>query len=110
MEHSASTVTVHGLHHWYKRAFEKLGWMVVAKPEKRAYYLARLKELRATLEAKAEGLLDADRKADLQIMIANVTKLHAAAEALLNHLGSLESMGGGGGRRPRRGGARGVRT
>jgi len=79
-------VTFYGLSHWYKHAFEKLGWMILAKKrgmtKKMESYKHSLDMLLHDIESKIKTTRDPDRKADLKIMLDNLTILidHAKIE------------------------------
>jgi hypothetical protein len=75
----AYPVTMHGLHEWTKAEFEKLGWMILAQnrgmTKKVAVYKESLDHLVASISAKMSTTKDADRKADLQVLLDNVSIL-----------------------------------
>jgi hypothetical protein len=68
--------TFHGLHKWYARMFEELGWMVLAKSrgmvDKTAVYKSSVKRLKMAIEQKLAHIRDTDKKDDLEIMHKNV--------------------------------------
>lgn len=72
-------VTFYGLSHWYKHAFEKLGWMILAKnrgmTEKMESYKHSLDILKYDIESKLNKIQDPDKKADLKIMHDNLNIL-----------------------------------
>jgi hypothetical protein len=72
-------VTFCGLSHWYKHAFEKLGWMVLAKKqgmgEKVRSYVHSLDMLRHDIKSKINTTRDPDKKDDLKIMWDNLNIL-----------------------------------
>ena len=72
-------VTFCGLSHWYKHAFEKLGWMILAKKngmgEKVTTYKHSLDMLQHDIKTKIKTTRDPDRKADLKIMWDNLNIL-----------------------------------
>ncbi len=80
-KNSGSSLTYECLHKWYDSLFQKLGWMVV--DFERGYnvdaYKQEVKELKSSISDKMKGVRDADKKADLKIMLEN-TKI------LLNHI------------------------
>lgn len=81
------SVTHTGLCKWTKEMFSKLGWMLIAKREKRGYrlkaYLEDLKHLEAAVAERIASTIDGDRTADLKIMLENVGTLRAEARKLL---------------------------
>lgn len=80
--------TFHGLHKWFKRKFEKLGWMCLAKKDgnnlKIKAYMDSIERLKASLEDKLKALHEADRKDDIKILHENVCVLQSAAHKLLD--------------------------
>ena len=72
---------------WTKKMFSKLGWMLIAKREKRGYrlkaYLEDLKHLEAAVAERIASTIDGDRTADLKIMLENVGTLRAEARKLI---------------------------
>jgi hypothetical protein len=68
--------TCHGLHEWYVGMFEKLGWMILAKRngwnDKVMTYKNSIHRLEEAIQYKHNHTKDADRKADLKIMLENV--------------------------------------
>jgi hypothetical protein len=74
--------TLAGLIQWYKSAFERLGWMVLAKKhgmkDKVSCYVKELQRLHHSLDQKIKKVFDEDRRQDLTIMKSNV-------EILLEH-------------------------
>lgn len=75
------TVTLWGLHCWYKAMFEKLGWMILAQRDGYSLKIKEYKEgivhLKQAIEEKIRTTKDADRKSDLAIMHKNVMSLWA---------------------------------
>jgi len=76
--------TFHGLQHWYKNMFEKLGWMILAKnhgmTDKTTTYLNSLKRLKMAIEQKTKSMKDHDKKEDLKVMYDNTCVLMEHAE------------------------------
>lgn len=74
--------TMAGLTHWYKTAFERLGWMVLAKEhgmkDKVVCYQKELQRLCDSICFKLEKVFDEDKRQDLMIMKKNV-------ECLIDH-------------------------
>jgi len=64
---------------WYKHIFEKLGWMVLAKAHKNNYkvehYITTIEHLHSSIKMKYKTTKDADKRADLKIMMKNVEHL-----------------------------------
>jgi hypothetical protein len=83
--------TFDGVQCWYKHAFEKLGWMVLAanRPvvegeiDKLVMYSQELKHLHQALNEKLENIKEEDRKNDLVILIKNTDKLIKFVDANL---------------------------
>ena len=71
--------TFHGIQHWYKSKFEKLGWMILAQKygytDKISEYKSSLMRLKQSIEHKLTHIKDSDKKQDLKIMHNNVTTL-----------------------------------
>ena len=85
-------VTFYGLECWHKKAFEKLGWMVLASKhsvenkdyaDKIKMYMKELKHLSAALNEKINNVQEIDRKADLQILLSQVVILSTFAASTL---------------------------
>jgi hypothetical protein len=81
---SAYPVTMHGLNEWHKAMFEKLGWMVLAKSRATPHTDAKIKNyidgvdsLIASINKKIGETKDADRIADLKVLLANTTILQS---------------------------------
>jgi hypothetical protein len=72
-----------GLTQWYKSAFERLGWMVLAKEhgihDKIKSYKMELPRLHQSLCQKIDKVFDEDKRQDLIIMKKNVECLIAHA-------------------------------
>jgi len=72
--------TLHGLQKWHDYAFEKLGWIVLAKAKgynsKIAEYKRMLANLLKSLEHVRAEYEDANRKHDLNVLHMNVIELH----------------------------------
>jgi len=71
--------TFAGLFGWYKRMFEELGWMILAKNygmmDKVATYKNSIMRLKCAIEKKMVDIKDSDKKKDLKIMHKNVCML-----------------------------------
>jgi len=71
--------TFHGVHHWFKAVFEKLGWMVLAKAkgydDKIAVYKKSIERLMKTLEHLSEEYESKNRKHDLNVLMMHVKVL-----------------------------------
>ena len=69
-------VTFKGIEKWYKREFETLGWMVLAKSkgmtDKIQVYINSLHRLKEAIQNKRHKVYDADRMEDLRIMEVNI--------------------------------------
>lgn len=79
MKEEEECFTFHGLNKWYKREFENLGWMILAKnkgmTEKLEHYKKSLQHLKSELESKLKKTKDTDKKDDILIMWKNVNIL-----------------------------------
>ena len=68
--------TMHGLHKWYEKLFEELGWMVLANykgmNDKIKMYKHSLERLKEHIECKINSVKEIDRKTDLKIIWDNV--------------------------------------
>jgi hypothetical protein len=73
--------TFHGLHHWYKAEFEKLGWMVLAKEKGMDYKVANYKRaighLLKSIDHVSNEYEEHDRKHDLAVLRMNTECLQA---------------------------------
>ena len=69
-------VTYKGIEKWYKKEFESLGWMILAKSkgmtDKIHTYINSLHRLKEAIETKKSKVYDADRVEDLRIMGLNL--------------------------------------
>ena len=72
--------TLHGVHEWHKKMFEKLGWMVLAKAkgytEKVALYKKSIGYLIETIDHIMSEYEDHNRKHDLAVLKMNAKCLH----------------------------------
>ena len=68
--------TMHGINKWHEDAFEKLGWMVLAKEkgysEKITQYKKMIDHLLRTVEHVKKEYENANRKHDLNVIHMNV--------------------------------------
>lgn len=87
-------VTLYSLNKWYKRVFEKLGWIVLAakdgKQNKLKNYKAQIQHLKEALTQKLTVLEENDRKRDIEILLTDVKHL----EAFLNEHFKSDLVGG----------------
>ena len=71
--------TYEGLHKWYVKEFETLGWMILAQDkklnEKIEVYKMSLRLLHQSLDKKMKDIKDTDKKSDLKLMKHNVELL-----------------------------------
>ena len=78
--------TVHGLEKWHQRMFEKLGWMVLAKRDKRKHKLMAYKEgvahLHKAITERLAIIQDPDNKYDLEQLLFNVHSLQQTIQTL----------------------------
>jgi hypothetical protein len=76
-------VTYKGIEKWYKKEFESLGWMVLAKSkgmtDKTQAYVNSVHRLKEAIDVKKSKVYDADRVEDLRIMGLNL-------DILLKHI------------------------
>jgi hypothetical protein len=76
-------VTMKGINKWFKSAFEKLGYMILAKSkgmtDKIQVYINSVHRLRQAIEDKKNKVYDADKVEDLRIMSAHL-------DVLLKHI------------------------
>ena len=79
--------TMHGLQHWYKSTFEKLGWMVLAKEKgydfKIVTYKRSIQHLLKSIDHVSSEYKDADRKHDLNVLKMNTECLWAFVQRSL---------------------------
>ena len=68
--------TYYALHGWYKKEFELLGWMILAKShgfgEKIECYKTSLRHLHQAIKNKIAIIECNDKKTDLKLMLKNV--------------------------------------
>jgi hypothetical protein len=73
--------TMHGVNHWYKREFEKLGWMVLAKAkgytDKVDSYKKSVDRLIYTIQNLKTEYENHNRKHDLNVLLAESKILQA---------------------------------
>lgn len=78
--------TFHGLHDWFKHAFEHYGWMVLAINDdqpKIELYKESLKKLDKQLTAKIDSTDNQDKKKDLKILQGKLAELIKHSEKCL---------------------------
>ena len=65
--------TFHGLHHWHKAMFEKLGWMVLAEAKGMHYkipvYKKSIDRLIKSIKHVSAEYKDTDKKHDLNVLL-----------------------------------------
>lgn len=75
---------------WYKKLYDKLGWIALSYQEGRKLkiksYLHRIREFIASAERKYEDTIDFDKKEDINILIKNIKKLNVFANNLFNNI------------------------
>jgi hypothetical protein len=78
-EHTEYEKTFDGLMNWYKKSFEKLGWMILAKKYgddyKVDFYVKNMMDLRRHIRNKIKNTKSEDRLNDLMIMDRNLQAL-----------------------------------
>jgi hypothetical protein len=71
--------TYKGIQQWYKRVFEQLGWMILAKDrgmtDKLSVYVNSIYRIHIAIHQKIKTTLDKDRIQDLMIMEKNIKVL-----------------------------------
>ena len=81
-----NAATFHGLHHWHKEMFEKLGWMVLAKAKGMDYkisvYKKSIDHLIRSIKHVSEEYEDADRKHDLNVLLMQAECLKATVNKM----------------------------
>lgn len=79
--------TLHSLHDWYRRLFEELGWMLLAKyhryDPKIDAYLFGIDQLMMVISEKVGDTQSLDKVNDLHVMAANLVILQTHARRLL---------------------------
>ena len=82
-----NAATMHGLTHWYKSMFEKLGWMVIAKAkgytDKVKAYKHSIDHLLRSMKHVSGEYEDHNRKHDLHVMMMYTEKLKECAAKIL---------------------------
>jgi len=83
-------ITMCWLNIWYKKMYEKLGWMALSvtegKSKKAKSYMHTLKELLESAEKKEMATVDIDRKEDVAIIIKKIKKLQGFAKELFKNI------------------------
>ena len=78
--------TFHGLHDWYKKSFEKFGWMFLAQDrgdlEKLKCYNNMVVHLVDALETKIKNITNKEHIDDLTLMLKNSKILQVKAKNL----------------------------
>ena len=73
--------TMHGLECWYRREFEKLGWMVLAKEKGYHYkivsYKKGIKHLLESIKHLMSEYTDSDKIHDLKVLYINTMCLQS---------------------------------
>jgi hypothetical protein len=100
MDNSNPDVTYHGLHHWFKHVFEKLGWMLLVKlkgtnSDKIRAYENDVKRLKTEIEKYIQMLKGLKEK---EMPIHDLEVLHKNMEHLLTIWGKCtlqETLVGG---------------
>ena len=79
--------SVHGLRKWYAKTFKKFGWMLLAKQWKHELlvksYVDSVERLRVALKAKADKIIDLERKEELLIMEEHLSVLQKHVNSVL---------------------------
>ena len=75
------STTFHGVHHWYKSVFEKLGWMVLAEAKgydfKVSTYKKSIEHLIKTIEHLLKEYEEHNKIHDLKVLLMNTKVLKA---------------------------------
>jgi len=81
------TATYNGLHDSHKHCFEHLGWMLLAKHQKKTaklrLYIDGINNLQDSLIKKISETRDQDRKDDLEYLLDNTKILKKYASKLI---------------------------
>jgi hypothetical protein len=87
-------VTYKGLHKWFKKSFEKLGWMILAmkydNPCKVKIYLQSLDHLKQSIQMKMNQVEEQDRKMDLGVLLEQTNYLIEFAQ--MNFSAAMSTM------------------
>ena len=77
-------ITFHAVSKWYKKEFEKVGWVLISgNIDKITDYLKHLEHLKNHLLNKIQETKDYDKKRDLRIMLQKTEKLIALVSSML---------------------------
>lgn len=96
---NVNQITFHGLHQWFVKTFEKLGWIILHMNEgnidKVNCYFNSIDRLLVSLNEKLNVLEENDRKNDIIIMINKVNVLKNFVENNLKNKNISKIQSGG---------------